>query len=126
MADPVNPYAANRPSVQQRSTTRTTIRDYSSNQRYDIGELAENATIDPHGGRTAQVTRVLVRTQDGRILDERQALYACNDCHRDGLHETVMRACMYCDALTCARCTRHVEDDEGSLLLCRACYREWR
>jgi hypothetical protein len=125
MADPVNPYAS-RPSVQQRSTSRTTIRDYSSNHRYEVGELAEDVTIDPQGGRTARVTRVLVRTQDGRVLDERAALYACSDCHRDGLHEAVMRVCMYCDALTCARCTRHVEDDEGSLLLCRSCYREWR
>jgi hypothetical protein len=126
MANAPNPYASNRLSVNQRSTSRTTIRDFSSDQHFDIGEVAEDTTIDPQGSRTARITRVLVRTQDGRVIDEREAVYACNDCHRDGLHQAVMRECMYCGALACARCTRHVEDDEGALLLCRSCYREWR
>jgi hypothetical protein len=112
--------------VTQRTTSKTTIRDYSSNHRFDLGELAEDTTIDPQGSRTATVTRVFVRTMDGRVVDERDALYACNDCHRDGLHQAVMRECMYCGSLTCARCTRNVEDAQGALRLCRPCYQDWR
>jgi hypothetical protein len=126
MADVPNPYAPNRQSVNQRSSHRTTIRDFSSNQRFETAELHEDTTIDPHGSRTARITRVLVRTEDGRVIDERGALYACTDCQRHGLHQAVMRECMYCGALSCARCAAHVEDDEGSLLLCRSCYADWR
>lgn len=112
--------------MNQRTTSRTTIRDYFSDQRFDIGEVVEDTTIDPQGSRTARLSRVLVRTMDGRVVSEQDAVYACSDCARDGLHQAVMRECMHCGALSCARCIRHVEDQEGSLRLCRSCYREWR
>lgn len=126
MADVFNPYAPNRPSVNQRHRHRTTIRDFSSNERSESGELFEDTTIDPAGGRDAHTTRVLVRTLDGRVITEQEALYACSDCRRNGLHRDVMRECLYCGSLSCQRCATHVEDDNGALLLCRSCYREWR
>lgn len=124
MADPFNPYAPNQQSVNQRHRQQTTIRDFSSSQELHSGSILDDARIDPSGGRDATTTRVLVRTRDGRFTED--VIHRCTQCRRDGLHEAVMRTCMFCNDLCCARCILQVEDDAAALLLCRSCYREWR
>ena len=124
MADPFNPYAPNRQPVNQRHRHQTTIRDFSSNQVVQGAEVLEDTRIDPSGGREAHTTRVHVRTRDGRFTQD--VFHRCPECGRDGLHAAVMRPCMYCGDLCCVPCVVRVEDDEGALLLCRSCYRQWR
>lgn len=126
MADVFNPYEATSQSVRHQTRSRTTIRDASSDRRFNAGGTSEDTTIDTLGGRTAEVTNEFLRTQDGRIARHDEPVYACSSCRRHALHERVMRTCDHCAGLSCARCVNEIEDDEGVLVLCADCYREWR
>jgi hypothetical protein len=129
MADVINPYANNSSTAEARTHQQTIVHDLWNDERFTSPDLTETVRIGPDGDRQAEATRVLLRTQDGRVIRDAatEPLYACHTCNRHALHVAVMRACDECGTLACRSCIVCVEDDRAhELEFCRSCYRNWR
>lgn len=110
--------------VQHRQTQRTDIVDAESGSRLTVGASTTTISVDPRtGAREVEERAVRIRAE-GRLIDPREAIYACGcGCNSKPLLTShVVRFCTFCQVPLALGHARMWDDGTARAESCPRCW----